>query len=623
MNSRSSIAGIICLLTLGVNPCGAEGPNGVETASTNKVLRTPEVVVSASRIAEESWKSGSSISVVDAKTIRLQRPFRMGDVMRGEPGMTVNEGTGVPGGLSQVSIRGLPFSRTLVQVDGLRFNRPIDNIANLADLPPIAMGNIEMLRGPQSSLYGSEAEGGVVTVSTPRGEGKPSFGGSFEAGTFDTRRERAFSQGKVDGFDWNAEYSRLDSENERPNSGLRQDAAALHIGYDLTDIVRLDLASRWTDNTTGSRGSITGAFGNDPDDRLIRRTLLVAPSITVTPYEVWESKLTLGYIGVGQRSDSPPSQFVNHSESLQVNWQNTIDLVDWNTFIAGVEARNEHTTTEASSGNNVFNRATESAYFSDNIRWEDWWGLTLSARYDNNEGFRDAWTWRASEVFRAPVTDTKLHLSFGTAFRAPAISELKNLFGPASGANPSLTPETSEGYDVGITQPFFEDALELDVTYFYNDIVNMIATSPTFVFQNMSEARTEGIETSMKWQIIKALYVRGALTLTDTTNKDARFPGRDLARIPRQTALLRVVWNPIEVVDLAAVYNFGGTSFNAVDNLQELNDYNRVDLYTAYHVRPWLQIFGRAENVIGYRYQQAAGFPALGRTFYAGVEAKY
>ncbi len=614
---------LVCACSLIASTTFAENTNQVSRASAHPATKMEEVVVSATRFEEESWKSGSSISVVPQETYQLRRQLQTLDPLRGEPGVTINNPTSIPAGLSQISIRGMPFSRTLIQVDGLRFNRPVDNIANFADLPPLLLGNVELLRGPQSSLYGSEAEGGVVTFAIPRGEGDPTYGTSFETGTFDTRRERVFSQGKHEEFDWNVEASRLDSANERPNNGTRQTAGAMRLGGDVTETVRLDLTSRYSDFTTGTVGNTRGLGANDPDNRLIRRMLLVSPSVTVTPFEAWESKLTLGYIGVGQRSESPPSEFVNHSESLQLNWQNTIHTAEWNTLVVGTDARNEHTTTEASSGNNVFNRASQGAYATDSIRVVDWWGITLSGRFDDNEGFRDAWTYRASQVFKAPVTDTRVHMSFGTAFRAPAISELKNLFGPTSGANPSLVPETSEGYDIGITQPILDGNLEWDTTYFYNNIVNLIATDAAFKFQNISEARAEGIENSLKWKVINGLSARGSFTINATTSKDRRFSGNDLVRIPRHTASLSLVWEPDEQWEISPVWNYTGQAFDNATNTQKLAEYHRLDLFVSYQAMKWLKVFGRGENLIGYRYQQAAGFPSLGRTFIGGFEVQF
>jgi vitamin B12 transporter len=616
-------------------------PSKEESATASKG-KMKEVVVSASKFEEEAWKSGSAISVVPEKTVKFRRPFQTAEVLRGEPGVDVgvevNNATGAQGGVSQISIRGMPNTRTLLQVDGLRFNRPIDGIANLSDLPPLLTGNLEVLRGPQSSLYGSEAQGGVVSLSAPAGKGDPSGGLSIEGGTFRTMRERAFTQGKQDRFDWNFEYSRTDTEQERPNNNFRQNATASRLGYDLSENARLDFVTRWTDYTAGSPGGTAGFGANDPDNRLIRRTLLLAPTITVTPMEVWESKLILGYIGVGQRFSSPPSEFVNHSESLQLNWQNVIQATDWNTVVAGVEARNEHTTTEASSGNNVFNRASEAAYLSDSIRLDDDWGLTLSGRFDNNEGFRDAFTYRASQFIRLPIEkspilnevidqlpepDTRIHMSFGTAFRSPTISELQPLFGPLSGANSALVPETTEGFDIGISGGLFDGRLEGDITYFYNNIVNLIASDQNFVFQNFSEARTEGFEASGKWIVSESLSFRQTLTLTSTTSKDRRFSGADLPRTPDYSASWTTIWSPMDRLDLSTIYNYVGPSFNNATNTAELSEYHRIDIYAEYRYNQWLKLFGRCENLLGYRYQQAASFPALGRAFYIGAEFTY
>lgn len=582
-----------------------------------------EIVVSATKFGEEAWKSGSSISVVPEGTLRLERPLQTIEPLRGEPGVTVNNGTGALGGVSQVSIRGLPFSRTLVEVDGLRLNRPIDGIANFADLPPLLMGNIELLRGPQSSLYGSEAEGGVISFTTPRGQGEPTGGASFEAGNFGTRRERIFSSGKEEYFDWNVEGARVDSDNERNNNNFRQDAGAMHLGFDVSETSRLDVVGRWTDFTVGSPNGISGFGANDPDDRLIRGMQLISPSFTLAAFEEWESKLTLGYIGVGQRFETPPDAFVNHSESWQIDWQNTFHPVEWNTLVAGVQERCERATTSESSGIAAFDRNTDSAYVSDSVRLAEWWGMTLSARFDDNEQFHDAWTYRASQVFKCPETETRLHMSFGTAFRAPTISELQPLFGPFSGENPNLVPETTEGYDVGVTQPLLGGDLEFDSTYFYNNIVNLIAADSAFVFQNISEARSEGVENSIKWKASKELQVRASATLTATTSKDARFSGNDLARIPRETASVSVTWLPVGGVESSLVWNFNGEAFDNAANTQKLSAFNRLDLYASYQAALWVKIFARCENMLGYRDQQTAFFPGLGRTYAGGVEFKY
>jgi vitamin B12 transporter len=614
-----------------------------QLSNTKQQVKMNEVIVSATRYEEELWKSGSSASVVPENIVKFRRPFQMGEVLQGEPGVDVgvgvNNNTGALGGVSQISIRGMPFSRTLLEVDGLRFNRPTDGIANLSDLAPLLTGNIEILRGPQSSLYGSEAEGGVATIDSPAGYGKPSGGFSFEGGTFDTRRERVFSQGKEGAFDWNVGYWRLDTDQERINNNFRQDAEASHLGYDISDNVRVDFKTRWTDYTVGTPSGLTGFGANDPDDRLMRRMTLLAPSLTVTPFAEWESKLTLGYIGMGQRFDTPPNEFVDHSESLQLRWQNVIQAADWNTIVTGVEARRERATTEASSGLSAFDRSAESAYLSDDVRVSDWWGLTLSGRFDDNKDFPDAFTYRASQFFKLPIDqlplekvplvnelpepETRIHMSFGTAFRAPTISELQPLFGAFSGNNPNLTPEKTEGYDIGITGGLFGGRLEGDVTYFYNNIVNFIGTDDTFTFQNLSEVRTEGVEASGKWVIAKNLSFRQTFTLTSTTSKDARFSGNDLPRNSDYSASWTTIWDPLDAVTLSLIYYYRGPSFNNATNTRELSDYHRIDLYAEYRYNSWLKFFGRGENLLGYRYQQALGFPAVGRAFYAGVECDF
>lgn len=611
--------------------------------ATQKVVEGKEIVVSATRYPIEANKSGSSISVIPEETVKFRRPSQTAEILRGEPGVDVgvevNNATGAQGGVTQVSIRGMPFSRTLVMVDGLRFNRPIDGIANLSDFPPLLTGNIEVLRGPQSSLYGSEAEGGVVYFRTPSGRGDPSGGASMEGGTFQFLRERAFSQGKEKKFDWNLEYSRTDTDQERPNNAFRQNAEASKFGYDFSDTARLELITRWTDYTAGTPGPKSGFGANDPDNRLMRRTTILSPQLLLNPCDIWDATIILGYIEVGQRFSSPPSEFVNHSQSVQTDFQNTIRLTDWNTLVAGVQTYSDHTTTEASSGNNVFNEASQGYYASDNFEITDRWSLLLTGRFDQHDRSRDAFTYKASQDFKLPLEDlpldktpilnqlpvpeTHLHMSFGTGFRSPVISEVQPLFGPFSGSNAALIPERTEGYDVGIKGGLFDGKLEGDVTYFYYNVVDQIVTDQNFVFQNISEVRTEGLETSGKWIVSKALYFRQTFTLISTTAKDRRFSGNDLPRTPDYTASWTTVWSPLDNLDLSALYTYIGPSFNNASNTQELSDHHRVDLWAEYRFNPNLKMFGRIENVTGYRYQESLGFPAVGRAFIAGVECQF
>ncbi len=131
------------------------------------------------------------------------------------------------------------------------------------------------------------------------------------------------------------------------------------------------------------------------------------------------------------------------------------------------------------------------------------------------------------------------------------------------------------------------------------------------------------MENSLKWQALKRLSFRAAFTLTSTTSKDPRFPGNDLSRIPRETASLTTTWRPIDPLELSLIYTYTGTRFNAANNALELADFHTVDLYSTWQVNEWVKCFGRAENLPGYRYQQAAFFPAVGRAFYGGVEVQY
>src|SRR5215470_13402531 len=518
------------------------------------------VVLTATKLETPASQLGASVTVVPGDDVQKYHYESVEDILRTVPGVEIRR-SGSYGKVSNISIRGANANQVQVLVDGVRVKSPTTGQADLSDLSPDLIERIEVIRGPQSTLYGADAIGGVVNIITKRGSGP--FGGSVEqaVGNYDTLHSRFSFGGAYKIVDYAFSFSHLESGGQFRNDDADVKAINARIGVTLPGSTTVSFILRYNKSDTGL--PITPVFPPpqpivpiiDPNQKQQSETLLMTLQGTTHPVPWWESRarISLYQNEVGFQDAPFPGvpfePFIRSQidvERRELEWVNAFLLGSWSTSSVGVGYRREE-------GNDagVFEAAREvpSVFFEEQLRFFDRLFLTGGVRYEHDNVFGGATTGHGSAAFVIKETATRLHGSAGTGFRAPTFDDL---FFPQFG-NPTLQPERSRSYDVGVDQKLWRGRIRLGLTYFHNDFHNLITCCfviPTAPFGgpiNVGSARSAGIEFTGEMDLLPNLV--GSVNYTYTDSKDLQ-TRRWLPREPQHRWNFGLTWEPIPRLSL-------------------------------------------------------------------------
>lgn len=594
----------------------AAAPSPPETAATIR----DEIVVSANRVETPRRAVGSSVTVIDRDEIEARHEPPVLELLRSVPGVEVSQGGG-PGKVASLFIRGGNSAHTLVLIDGVRVNSTTTGAFDFADLMSEDIERIEVLRGPESTLYGSEALAGVVSITTRRGGEGRRLAAAAEAGNLDTRREWARVEGGDGAFDYRLSLAHLatqgvsaasESRGNRERDPYDNLTASGRLGARFGGDGRADLALRYADGDTELDGF---TFGVGPTDALgrsqQRRSLTGDVTLTKPLTPRWHQTLRLGVADedlTGRDPVDPFSNFRIRGRSSEVGAQADVSLSesDLLTFGAGVEER---------SGENRggFDEAiTLRSLFVQNA-WSagERLHVTAGVRNDHHSEFGGETTYRVAVSALPAGHGTRLHTSFGTGFRAPSLNEL---FFPDLG-NTSLRPETSRGFDLGVEQPFAGGRGLADLTYFDNRFEQLIVFDlATFTFGNVAAATASGVEAEVSFALGGGLSLTASHTYTDSEDLATGLP---LPRRPRRRTTAGV--------ELARAGGLSGrlTLVAVADRIDSdgspMDDYRLLDADLAYHWRRGRSAYLRLGNLLDEDYEEINGYTSPGLTAAAGL----
>ena len=613
-------AGIVCA-ALTASVAAQDNP-------TNAPTRLPEVVVTGTRIPQEVERSSVSATVITRREIDEQQLSTVADVLRTQAGVDVNQ-TGQPGGNTSVFLRGANGSHTLVLIDGVRVNRPYDNTFNFADLTTDNIERIEILRGPQSTIYGSEALGGVINIVTKQGTGKPSGSAMVEGGSHQSWRTRESFSAKSGMFSVAADGSYFTTDNARLNSAYDALNGSVRLGFKPSDRFSAQFMADYLSSTAGTPND---RFTNDPNDYFKTDRQLYALTFNAQPVSWWDAKLTLSHGHERNYFNSPlpnpPFSFGDYlnlvrSDRDQVDFQNTFTFGDWHKLLVGgtYDDSTAHFTDPFTDFRaTVINRAGFAQYeFAPHERFT----AIAGARVDSHSSFGTKGTWKLGARHTTPVTETILRANVGTGFRSPSINDL---YYPIFG-NPALRPEESLGWDAGAEQPFLDGKLKVGVTYFQNEFKNLINGFPPV---NVNRAKTLGLENSITWLPVPELTLRASYTWL--TAEDVA-TGLRLDRRPEHSGNFNVNYaflkkfnanSNVKLVGSRPDKNFYDANFFPFAATPVVNSgYVKWDLGLSYEVCKNFSVHGRLENLLNDRYEEVFGFPSLGRIFWLGATARF
>jgi vitamin B12 transporter len=624
-------------------------------AAQESSVALPDIVVTAARAPQSIGQTASAISVVGERELTTTNPTSVVDALRTVPGLDITENGG-PGGTSSVRLRGANAGQTLVMIDGIRVNDPAaaSGDFDFSMLDTGAIERIEVLRGPQSALYGSDAIGGVVNIITKSGGGDPRFNVRSEAGRYGTFATNGSLTGGFGPWSYVVSGSRQQSEGfsrygyripaiearfpTLESDGFHRLGGYGKVGYDAGDGVRFEVGalSTWT---RAQYDQATGAFPDTPSiaDRVLqqvwaRGALDTFGGMLTHNLQVFANRTDRLFNEVAYRTNILPanttstfSSFIG--DALGAEYQGNLRLGALGSLIYG--GKLEQDTADTSSWRLLptpqpptrlvsAEQETRSVFALWQLPIAERLITSLGGRVDDVLGVDRFATWRATAAYLIPETGSKLRVTAGTGGKAPTLFQL---YSPIFG-NPDLQSEESFGWDGGIDQSFLNGRVTFSVTGFYNRLQNLIEFDQTAMrYFNVARASTSGIEAAAEaelwphWLRLKTVY-------TYLHAKDLA-TNLDLQRRPAHIGRVALAITPTAQWLVEPRLLYVSSRFNNAGELNPLEPYWRLDLYTDYRIDSRWRAFARLENATDTRYQDPLNFGTTGRALYAGFNVTW
>ncbi|HEX4001359.1 MAG TPA: TonB-dependent receptor [Candidatus Acidoferrales bacterium] len=642
------------------------------------------VVVSASLGGALAPQTGSSVTVVTQQEIQNEGADTLADALRNVPGVAINR-TGQLGAVTSAFIRGGNSNYDLIMVDGIPMN-DFGGGFDLAPLPVDGVQSVEVMRGPESALYGENAVAGVINVISEPGEGTPHFSFLGEGGSYDTWRIATSGAGLTHGLSWSYSLARLSTQGPVAYDTYRNQSSFVSLGYSRS--ARRQFNIHFFGDAR--RDVNPGPWGSDPD-ALYPTTPAGQPDFAAAATSLkqdlfgYQASYTERFssrfqqvttVSAATDQFSFPSEFGNSfTKNVRIiaNTRSEIAVSAKDSLVAGFEfdrdTYEDTYVTDASEVPFTLPRDTY-AFFAEN-RWEagNRWFLSTGVRVDNirtgdlppdetDAGRppipassitqldpRISVAYLARESSDGFFGATRIHGSFGTGIRPPDGFEL------GFTDNPQLKPEKNISFDSGVEQRFWGDKAALDTTFFYNRYKDQIVTLggsfanlSTFSSANIANSRAYGLEESLRLHPARSLEVAAEYTWLNTailalngSTSDVALPfsvGQQLIRRPRSSAGYDVTWTHKRlmlnsnasirgaVLDLEP--NLG--SYACTLGLQCLfwsRGYVDANAGFAYQLPRGVEIYGRLNNLANQRYEEAFGYPALRLNFVSGIKFNF
>lgn len=557
------------------------------------------LVVTASRTPQTVNQSLASITVITREEIERLQAHSLVDLLRSRAGIDITS-NGAFGKATSLSTRGTNSNHTLLLVDGVRMGSASSGGASWQYLPASEIDRVEIVRGPRTSLYGSDAIGGVIQVFTRRGQvSDPKLNAFAGAGSFGTQKYGASVAGGTETLLYSLGVSRFDTDgiNVRDSGDDGRD------GYDNTSFTgnfeyRLSQATRFTTSLMHSSGSSEYDPGADDHQEFVHSAVRVAWYQQLT--NQWGSELAVAQSrDESEAFDSWPGYF--NTRKNQLSWINTLQL-GIHKIQVGVDALSEQldssTEYDEDSRNNLGVFAQLQVPFGQ-------LSSEFSLRFDDNEQFGNKTTGQVGLGYWVSP-ELSLRSSAGTAFVMPTFNQLYWPDTGWGGGNPDLKPEESTSYELGAY--YARDGWFVDLAVFHTDINDLIAGFPA---ENINEARIQGLEVEAGIRH-NGLNLVAAATLLKPEDRET---GKDLRRRARQTYRVDVdqQWQMLSA-GLSVIHR--GKSYEDAANTTEIDAYTLLNLRTAWQINPAFSLQASVENALDKNYATAVDYNEPGRAAY-------
>jgi vitamin B12 transporter len=583
----------------------------------------PPYVTSATRTAAEPATVGSVVETFSAAELARRQVSSLAAALGFATGAPL-AASGGGGAVTSVFLRGANSNQALFLVDGLRLNDPnTDYAVFLGGACVSACDSLEVAHGPQSTLYGGEAVGGVVSLRAQRGAGEPAGRVAFEAGSFGTVQGAVSAQGLRGPAAWNFSAQGGRTENERANNGFTSQNATLRLDRRVHERAEIGATLRWFHGVYGDPGD---RYTNDPDNETREANLLATAFATLTLAPGWTAHTVVGgqdrrFVAESPRVGRQTAVTVVKNRRAVLDAQSTFSGLERHRLTGGVTAEANHTR------NTGFGAIDEkqglvAVFLQDEFSPVEDVFVTAGLRNDDFDTFGRATTGRGTLAWLVAQRAVKLRATYGTAFRSPSFLDLYGRSAFYLG-NPGLEPERARGFDVGADWYLPGGRGSVSVTGFETRFTNLIASTPNFrSVENIQRARTRGAEVSARL-VFGATELRTSYTFLEADNLTA---GTRLLRRPRHRAGVDVTRDFSRTIvagfgwaHVAQREDVDARTFRVVDG----EDYTVLRIYGSWQVRDRITVKARIENLLDERYEDVNGYPALGVGAFAGLEWRF
>jgi vitamin B12 transporter len=624
-----------------------------EEGQENKTQASPEryeVVVTATRLETPAREVGSAVSVISGFDLsRFKNTFVL-EALKDAPSVSIAQNGGM-GEASSVFLRGANSEHTLVLLDGVELNDPV-NPSRSADLAHLFLANVdrlEILRGPQSPLYGSDALGGVVNIISKRGQGKPRLTLSSSGGTYGTFIGQAAVSGSTRAVDYSLGLSRYETggisaadstlAGNSERDGYKNWTLSGRAGIKFHESLEVDFVGHavWTETDIDNFG---GPYGDDPNNTQDYRSFFLKGQLRGLFWKNrWEQKLAVSVVDSRRSHHNTPDEFhpleyedgLFRGRMLSLDWQNNLFLHASHTLTAGLEYEREQGEseylTEGPWGpySSLFPRQraeTVGVYLQDSVRVAGSFFAAAGLRFDRHSRTGEALTYRLAPAYIFKATQTKVRASFGTGFKSPSLYQLYapgTIFGPIG--NAGLEPERSLGWDAGVEQPLFDGRARAAVTYFQNDFKNLIDFSAVQGYINIGRAQTRGVEFEFSARLWEPLALNLVYSRLKARDKVRDIP---LLRRPKDMISARLSYAFLTKWTAAVTFDHIGPRKDVDYNIWPtmtvaLPAYSLLNGVISYEAGKSTQLFVRLDNILDVRYEMVYGYGTLGFSIQAGI----
>ncbi len=600
------------------------------------------IVTTASRTPLEKSRVGSSISLIERAHVEQRQSLIISDVLQDLPGVAVSRAGG-PGAQTQLRIRGAEANHLLVLVDGIEMNEAaIGDEFGFDQLTSWDIERIELVRGPQSALWGSDAVAGAVNIITRQGQDPLRGNFAVEGGSYGTKNLAGRFGGNLGELSSDLMVSRYDSNGDNvartgsEDDGYENTSITWNNNLRASDILSFGLMARHSDGSTEFDDTFLTGLPTDAD-RVSEIELAAIHGTADLDLldQRWRHRLQLGYsdserqnLADGSLTDEQAGE--RTSIAYQTSYAFPSTTGDYQLVLALDHEKEEFSQRFLGFAGADQSQDRDSTGYVVELIAQPWQQLStsLSLRHDNNSDFKDKTSFRATGSYLVDASNTRLHASYGTGMKKPTFIELFGFISGSFTGNPDLKPEESKGWDFGIEQSIYDGRLIADITCFSATLEDEIQGLFTTVINAEGRSRRRGVETSLTAKFTDRLTGLFSYTHTNAQEKNPAGEQRREIRRPRHMASANLNYAMLqERVNLNLNVSYTGeqddldfSSFPA--NTVTLDDYTLVNLTASYAFSDSLILYARAENLFDEDYENVLGFQTPSDAYYIGLRMK-